>query len=288
MSHQQRPDYRFAHRLRVRWVEVDMQKIVFNGHYSMYFDTAMADYWRELALPYEESMASLDGDLYVKRLVLEYHASARYDDVLDVGLKCMRIGKSSIQFEGGIFRGDQLLVSGELLYVFADPRSQTSQPVPAALREILMGHTDGRELVSLKSGNWATLGQDAAKIRTEVFMQEQAIAPELEWDEADQTALHLVAYNGLGAAIATARLLTHAPGVARIGRVAVRRQLRGSGLGAKVMHHLLDLARQRGDSEVTLSAQCSALGFYERQGYRPYGEVFDDAGIAHREMRRAL
>ena len=60
-----RQDYRFFHRLRVRWVEVDMQKLVFNGHYLMYFDTASADYWRALKLPYEAAMHALQGDLYV-------------------------------------------------------------------------------------------------------------------------------------------------------------------------------------------------------------------------------
>jgi acyl-CoA thioesterase FadM len=54
-----RADYRFTHRLRVRWVEVDLQHIVFNGHDLMYVDTAMADYWRALALPYHDAMARL-------------------------------------------------------------------------------------------------------------------------------------------------------------------------------------------------------------------------------------
>ena len=98
-----RNDFRLLHRLRVRWVEVDLQKIVFNGHYLMYFDTAMADYWRALAIPYEDTMHQLGGDLYVKKASLEYHASAQYDDRLDVGLRCERIGNSSIQFVGGIF-----------------------------------------------------------------------------------------------------------------------------------------------------------------------------------------
>ena len=72
-----RQEFRFFHRLRVRWVEVDMQKIVFNGHYLMYLDTAVADYWRALSLPYEETMHALGGDLYVKKATLEYNASAR-------------------------------------------------------------------------------------------------------------------------------------------------------------------------------------------------------------------
>ena len=127
-----RQDFRFFHRLRVRWAEVDMQKIVFNAHYLMYFDTAVADYWRALALPYEEAMHQLGGDLYVKKATVEFNASARMDDQLDVGMKCGRIGNSSMAFTGAIFRGDELLITCELIYVFADPASQTSQTGAAA------------------------------------------------------------------------------------------------------------------------------------------------------------
>ena len=130
-----RSEFRFFDHLRVRWAEIDAQKIVFNAHYLMYFDTAVAGYWRALALPYAESMESLGGDLYVRKATIEYHGSARYDDRLDVGMRCARIGNSSIQFLGGVFRGDELLVEGELIYVFADPHTQTSRPVPPALRE---------------------------------------------------------------------------------------------------------------------------------------------------------
>lgn len=284
----QRQDFRFFHRLRVRWVEVDMQKIVFNGHYAMYFDTAMGDYWRALALPYEESMHSLQGDLYVKRLLVEYHASARYDEVLDVGLQCQRVGTSSIQFLGGIFRGEQLLVSGELVYVFADPASQTSRPVPDALRQVLLGHAAGQPVVRVQTGTWQDLSTDAARVRTEVFVQEQGIAVEEEWDEADATAVHAVAYNGLNQAVATGRLLAHAPGVARIGRMAVRQALRGAGLGAQILQALMSAARDRGDHEVVLNAQLSARGFYERLGYQVRGEVFHEVDIPHVQMSRAL
>ena len=67
-----RSDFRYFERLRVRWAEVDMQSIVFNGHYLMYFDTAVAGYWRALALPYHETMAYLGGDFYVRKSTLEY------------------------------------------------------------------------------------------------------------------------------------------------------------------------------------------------------------------------
>src|SRR5690606_23654198 len=73
MAEHHRRDFRFFHRLRVRWAEVDMQKIVFNAHYLMYFDTAISDYWRAMALPYEEAMHQLDGDLYVVKATVEFH-----------------------------------------------------------------------------------------------------------------------------------------------------------------------------------------------------------------------
>ena len=80
-------DFRLHHRLRVRWAEVDLQKVVFNPHYLMYVDTAIADYWRALALPYEHTLAALGGELFVKKSTLEFHASAFYDDQLTVGLR---------------------------------------------------------------------------------------------------------------------------------------------------------------------------------------------------------
>lgn len=283
-----RQDFRFFHRLRVRWVEVDMQKIVFNAHYLMYFDTAMADYWRALALPYEEAMLQLGGDLYVKKASIEYHGSARFDDRLDVALRCDRVGNSSTTFSGAIFRGDELLITCELIYVFADPASQSSKPVPDALRSLLTGFEAGEAMVDIKTGDWATLGADAAKVRTAVFVQEQGIPLEMEWDEADSTAVHAVAYNGLGQGIATGRLIGHASHVGRIGRMAVNRALRGSRIGQGILQTLMDAARQRGDAEVMLHAQRSAEGFYQRLGFALRGEPFDEVGIQHVEMFRAL
>src|SRR5688572_20701246 len=163
-----RQDFRFFHRLRVRWAEVDMQKIVFNAHYLMYFDTAIADYWRVLALPYEESMELLGGDLYVKKATIEFQASARMDDRLDIALKCARIGNSSMTFSGAIFRGDESLITCELIYVFADPVSQSSRPVPPALRETLTAYEAGEDMLQVRTGDWAALGEHARHIRTEV------------------------------------------------------------------------------------------------------------------------
>lgn len=283
-----RQDFRFFHRLRVRWAEVDMQKIVFNAHYLMYFDTAFSDYWRAMALPYEESMHELGGDLYVKKAALEYHGSARFDDQLDVALKCARVGNSSITFAGAIFRGDRLLISCELVYVFADPASQTSRPVPPSLRELLAQFEAGEAMVTVKTGSWDALGASASRIRHAVFVEEQRIPMDMERDDKDDGAVHAVAFNGLGRAVATGRLLGQGTGKGQVGRLAVDRLLRGSNLGRDILHALTHAAQQRGDTEVMLHAQSSAQGFYLRQGYVARGEPFGEAGIPHLEMFRAL
>jgi YbgC/YbaW family acyl-CoA thioester hydrolase len=283
-----RQDFRFFNRLRVRWAEVDMQKIVFNAHYLMYLDTAMADYWRVLALPYEEAMHHLGGDLYVKKASVEYHGSARYDDSLDVGLKCARIGTSSIQYLGAIFRGEELLITAELIYVYADPASQTSRPVPDLLRQVMLGYESGEPLIELRTGPWTQMQADAMKVRVEVFVEEQQIPLAMEQDPADELSLHAVAYNRLGMPVATGRLLPAQNGQGRIGRMAVKRVLRESGLGSRVLQALIAAAGQRGDSSVSLHAQRSAEGFYARSGFAPQGDAFEEVGLPHIEMVRAV
>ena len=281
-------DFRFHHHLRVRWAEVDMQKIVFNPHYLMYFDCAIADYWRALAMPYEAAMQLLDGDIFLRKTTVEFNASARMDDRLDVALRCDRIGNSSMTFVGAIFRDGQLLNTGELVYVFADPATQTSRPVPAPLRALIEAYEAGQPVTRVQTGDWATLQQPASAVRTAVFVEEQGIAREDEWDEADQTAVHAVVTNLLGMPVATGRLLQDSPGTARIGRMAVDRTLRGSGVGRMVVQALEQAARARCDTAVVLSAQQSAEPFYHRLGYVPYGEAYEEVGIAHIGMRRAL
>lgn len=284
----QRSDFRFFHRLRVRWAEVDMQKIVFNAHYLMYFDTAIADYWRALALPYEEAMHALGGDLYVRKATIDFRASARMDDMLDVGMRCARIGNSSMVFEGGLFRQDQFLVGCELVYVFADPTTQTSKPVPPVLREVLTGYEAGEPMRTVETGEWAALGEGAGALRRAVFVEEQNIPESLEWDAHDPVVLHAVARNRLGQVIATGRLLHAEDGVSHIGRMAVHRNLRSGGHGAAVVRVLEEAAQARGDREVALNAQRSAERFYARLGYAVHGEAFEEAGIPHIEMRRVL
>lgn len=284
----QREDFRCFQRIEVRWAEVDAQKIVFNAHYLMYADVAVTHYWRQLAMPYESSFAALGGELFVKKASTTYHASATLGDVLDVGIRCVRQGNTSLQFEAGIFRGLQLLNTVELVYVFADAATQTPRPVPQALRDVLAAFEQGSCVVSLRSGSWNDLGRDAERLRMAVFVQEQGVPREIEIDEFDPVARHVVVFNALQQPIATGRLVGDGPGVARIGRMAVDRGVRGGRWGRMVLDSLIEAARQRGDREVVLHAQRHAQAFYGRCGFTPVGEPYEEAGIAHITMRMPL
>jgi predicted GNAT family N-acyltransferase len=210
------------------------------------------------------------------------------DDFLDVCMRCDRIGNSSMTFSGAIFRGDQLLITSEMVYVYADPVAKKSQPIPAPLRDLLESFERGEDMVQVHVGSWHDFHKQASPLRHEVFVDEQKVPVEMELDHEDETALHAVALNRMGFCLATGRLIQHAPGVARIGRMAVKKQMRGSDLGRRVLHALMDAAQHRGDTQVILHAQCSAEGFYKRSGFEPHGGVFEDAGMAHIEMVREL
>lgn len=280
--------HRYQERLRVRWSEIDAQHIVFNAHYLTYIDTAIAGYWRALGLPYHAAMALLKGDIYLKKTTVEYHASAHYEDWLSVGLSCTRVGNSSMTFAATIARGDTVLTSAELVYVFANPTTQTSQPIPAALRRVIEQYESGQPVTQIKVGTWQALGEQASQVRTEVFVQEQGIGQEEEWDDMDVQCVHAVLFNGLGQALATGRLLPSVQGQAKIGRMAVTRVLRGTGQGACILNALCDQAKARGDTHVSLHAQTSAKGFYSKLGFTQEGDIFVEAGIDHITMTKPL
>jgi YbgC/YbaW family acyl-CoA thioester hydrolase len=277
-------DFRFLDPLRVRWAEVDMQRIVFNGHYLMYLDTAVGGYWRSLAMPYHETMEMLEGDLYVRKATLEYLASARYDERLQVGIRCERIGNSSMRFTGCVFRGAQPLVTSELVYVFADPATQTSRPVPPLLRSVLEAFEAREPMVSVATGTWAELADKAHPLRRAVFVEEQGIAPEIEADHRDADALHAVATNRFGMPVGTGRAVLDGQGGARIGRMAVLASVRGAGVGAAVLSALVEGCQQRGAGDILLHAQSDAVRFYSQHGFVCRGQPFEEAGIEHQEM----
>jgi predicted GNAT family N-acyltransferase len=181
-----------------------------------------------------------------------------------------------------------LLITSELVYVYADPVAKKSQPIAPALRDLLEAYERGDTMVDVHVGSWHDLQKLASPLRQQVFVQEQKVPADMEWDEDDATAIHAVAVNRMGKALATGRLLQHEPGVGRIGRMAVQKQMRGTRLGRQVLDALMEAARERGDRQVILHAQCSAEGFYRRAGYSVQGDVYEEAGIAHINMVREL
>jgi Predicted acyltransferase len=129
----------------------------------------------------------------------------------------------------------------------------------------------------------------AMRIRFEVFVDEQNVPPDLEPDEYDAVALHLLAVDATtGEAVGTARVVDKGEGVAKIGRVAVRRKYRGRGVGDLLMRDALERCVRNGFTQAMLDAQVPVIAFYERLGFAAEGPVFDDAGIPHRRMTRRL
>lgn len=125
-----------------------------------------------------------------------------------------------------------------------------------------------------------------AAIRRRVFIEEQNVPEELELDELDATAVHLLAVQD-GRPVGTARLLIEGES-AKIGRVAVLPEMRGTRAGAALMRAALDELRARGVTRAKLGAQTHAIGFYEKLGFTVHGPEYDDAGIPHRDMSRSL
>ncbi|SEN24914.1 GNAT family N-acetyltransferase [Nitrosomonas marina] len=121
-------------------------------------------------------------------------------------------------------------------------------------------------------------------VRKTVFIHEQHVPEELEWDAFDAVSMHVLATGPDGEPIGTARLLPDG----RIGRMAVLKPWRNSGIGSAMLHLLIDEAKNRGMTEVTLNAQTNAAGFYEKYGFQVSGGTFMEAGIPHVRMARSL
>lgn len=131
---------------------------------------------------------------------------------------------------------------------------------------------------------WEQAREEASRIRFEVFVREQRVPQEIELDEHDAQSLHALARHAQAGALGTARLLPDG----HIGRMAVLAPWRGHGVGGALLERLVQLARERGDAEVVLSAQVHAEAFYRAHGFRPEGTVYEEAGIPHLTMRRRL
>ncbi|MGE8360600.1 acyl-CoA thioesterase [Pseudomonas sp.] len=130
-----RDAFTFFHSLRVRWSEVDPQAIVFNGHYLTYADVAITEYFRALGIQYPADLSQEGGDFFAIKTVLEYLAPARFDDLLEIGIRTGRLGRSSLSFHLGIWRAGEALTAGEIIYVHADSASRSSKALPQWLRD---------------------------------------------------------------------------------------------------------------------------------------------------------
>jgi predicted GNAT family N-acyltransferase len=136
----------------------------------------------------------------------------------------------------------------------------------------------------IREADWATDGAILLAIRHAVFVTEQGVPIELEHDEHDSDALHLLATGDDGTPVGTARILEDG----HIGRIAVLAPWRGQGIGSALLQRLLQVAADRSQEAVFLHAQCVAEPFYERAGFVATGPIFDDAGIDHRLMTRTI
>lgn len=134
--------------------------------------------------------------------------------------------------------------------------------------------------VSVETANWVRDQAILRSIREAVFVQEQNVPVDLEWDGLDPVCTHVIAYVNDRMPVATGRLLPDG----HIGRLAVLKPWRRHGIGSKVLQSLITIAKAGGIAECALNAQTHAIAFYERHGFVAEGEEFDDAGIAHRHM----
>jgi predicted GNAT family N-acyltransferase len=136
----------------------------------------------------------------------------------------------------------------------------------------------------LEKGDWVALRESARAVRYTVFVEEQNIPVDLEWDDLDEIAFHVVIFDGDLQAVATGRLLPDG----HIGRLAVLKDYRKQGLGDAVLITLIQQAIDLGYSEIILNAQTSAQGFYTKHAFQPQGSVFMEAGIPHQTMTRQI
>jgi len=132
--------------------------------------------------------------------------------------------------------------------------------------------------------NWNASRDKLRAVRRAVFIQEQCVPEELEWDDADDRAYHVLASDEEGDPIGTGRLNPDG----QIGRMAVAKEWRGRGVGAAILQALVSLAGKEGLRIVRLNAQTHALEFYAKHGFTAVGGEFEEAGITHRAMELRL
>jgi predicted GNAT family N-acyltransferase len=145
---------------------------------------------------------------------------------------------------------------------------------------MIVPQPEGRAF-SIVTVEWHQAAELLSAVRRRVFVDEQGVAPELEWDARDAEAIHLLAWAAADdSLVGTARLLS----TGQIGRMAVLPDWRGLGVGTALLIEALRIAQDRGFETPWLNAQSRVLAFYAKLGFSPEGEVFDEAGIPHQRM----
>jgi predicted GNAT family N-acyltransferase len=144
--------------------------------------------------------------------------------------------------------------------------------------------TTAGAMFSVRAADWARDERALRSLRREVFVVEQGLPESLERDERDGQSRHALAQDAHAEAVGCARLLPDG----RIGRIAVRREWRGRGVGTALVEQLVALAREDGHRRVRLDARSDACGFYARRGFVAIGAPFVEAGVAHQPMQRDI
>ena len=128
-------DFRFHHKIRVRFADTDLQAIVFNSNYLTYYDVAWTEYFRAVGFEWKDLLA-LGVDTVLARTTMEFKSPARFDDMLEVCTRVSKIGTTSLTFEFEIYveREEGLIGSATSLYVCVDPKTLKSTAVPEVLR----------------------------------------------------------------------------------------------------------------------------------------------------------
>jgi predicted GNAT family N-acyltransferase len=146
----------------------------------------------------------------------------------------------------------------------------------------------GDNFFSVRLATWQRDAARLSPVRLQVFVVEQKVPAEIEMDARDPECVHVIAEDASGNVIGTGRLLPAENAASRIGRMAVYADWRSKGVGAALLKALVDEASRRGDRQIVLHAQIHAEPFYARHGFVREGEVYEEAGIAHINMRRTL
>jgi predicted GNAT family N-acyltransferase len=215
---------------------------------------------------------------------VEYHASAEYDDRLQVGMRCTRMGNSSMGFEAAVFRGDEVLVTAELIYVYADPHAHKSMPIPESLRQVLNAFEAGDAMIEIRTEAWTACQEEVRALRRSVFVDEWHMPEAWITDPLDGQAHHLVARNRLGRMVGACRVQALPEAEGHVSQLLVHRGTRGSRIGSALVQAVSSNVPQWDLKRLTLETRLSTIPFFESLGYQCEGAPVESQGVVHQRL----